>query len=169
MPHVRAILRPMTLQIRPANPDDAPTIHGFIQGLADYERAPDAVEATPGQLAQQLASDVPPFECLLAEQDGVALGFALFFPTYSTWKGLQSLYLEDLFVPPEHRGRGIGKALLKRVAQIAVERGCGRLEWAVLDWNEPAIRFYEILGAEAQSEWVTYRVTGNALARLGAP
>jgi GNAT superfamily N-acetyltransferase len=158
----------VTLRIRTARPEDAATIHAFICGLAEYEREPDAVEVTPAELADQLAQPRPPFECLLAEKNGGPVGFALFFMNYSTWRGRLGLYLEDLFVPPELRGDGIGSALLKRLAELTVERGGARLEWSVLDWNEPAIRFYESLGAIALDEWTTWRLTGNALRTLGA-
>lgn len=157
----------MAFDIRPAGPADAEVIHAFIVGLAVYERAPDAVEVTPAELAAQLAADVPPFECLLAFDGARPVGFALFFPTYSTWRGRVGLHLEDLFVPEADRGRGVGRALLRRLARIAVERGCARLEWAVLDWNAPAIGFYRRLGAEAMDEWTTHRLTGAALAALG--
>ena len=156
----------MTLRIRFATAADAATIHGFIQGLAEYEREPDAVEATPESLREQLEAPDPPFECLLAERAGEPVGFALFFHNYSTWRGRRGVYLEDLFVPPEHRGRGVGKALLKRVAALAVERGCARLEWAVLDWNEQAIGFYETPEAVALTEWTVYRLTGGPLGAL---
>lgn len=170
----------MNFELRPAQPDDAPTIHALITGLAVYEREPDAVEVTVDTLRQQLALAHPPFECLLAERtddteprDGAqasreALGFALFFQSYSTWRGKPGLYLEDLFVIPEARGAGIGKALLRRLAAIAVERDYGRMEWAVLNWNQPAIDFYQSLGASPLDEWTTYRLTGDALLALGA-
>lgn len=158
----------MAFDIRPAGPADAEVIHAFIVGLAIYERAPDAVEVTPAALRAQLASPAPPFESLLALDGDRPVGFALFFPTYSTWRGRRGIHLEDLFVPEAERGRGIGAALLARLARIAVERGCARLEWAVLDWNTPAIGFYRGLGAEALDEWTTYRLTGPALAALAA-
>jgi GNAT superfamily N-acetyltransferase len=158
----------MAFDIRPAGPADAEVVHAFIVGLATYERAPDAVEVTVAELRAQLASPAPPFECLLALDAGRPVGFALFFPTYSTWRGRTGIHLEDLFVPEAQRRRGIGTALLARVAQIAVERGCARLEWAVLDWNAPAIAFYRGLGAEALDGWTTYRLTGPALAALAA-
>lgn len=158
----------MEPEIRFARPDDVEVIHAFIRGLAEYEREPDAVEVTPEELRIQLAAERPPFECLIAEVDGAPVGFAVFFHNYSTWRGRPGLYLEDLFVPPELRGRGYGKALLLSLARIAVERRCARMEWAVLDWNTPAIRFYERLGAVAMDEWTTFRLTGDALAKLGS-
>jgi len=157
----------MPARLRAAGPDDAATIHGLIVDLATYEREPDAVVVTIDQLREQLAAARPPFECLLAEDDdGAAVGFALYFHNYSTWRGRPGLYLEDLFVAPSHRGRGLGKQLLVRLAQIAVERGCARMEWAVLDWNTPAIAFYERLGARAMAEWTTFRLTDAALRGL---
>ncbi len=158
----------MTLLIRPALPADAGLVLGFIRELAEYEREPLAVEATEQGLREQLQSPDPPFECLLAELDGRACGFALFFQSYSTWRGRPGLYLEDLFVSESQRGRGVGKALLSEVARTAVERGCARLEWAVLDWNQPAIDFYRALGAVPMSEWTVFRLTGDALTRLAA-
>jgi GNAT superfamily N-acetyltransferase len=155
------------LTIRFAQADDADTILHFIRELAIYEREPEAVKVTGDELREQLADATPPFECLLAEEAGVACGFALFFHNYSTWRGRRGLYLEDLFVPPAHRGRGIGKRLLGELASIAVERGCARLEWAVLDWNQPAIDFYRALGATPMDEWTTFRLSGEALERLG--
>jgi GNAT superfamily N-acetyltransferase len=156
----------MALTLRDARPEDAPALHRLIVALATFEREPDAVRATPASLAADLASERPPFECLLAEEQGAVIGFALFFQSYSTWRGRPGLYLEDLFVAEERRGRGVGRALLAAIAARAVERGCARLEWAVLDWNEPAIRFYEKLGAKPLSEWTTYRITDGALERL---
>lgn len=152
--------------VRFAAPGDAPVIHRFIRALAEYEREPDAVEVDAEELRRQMQSERPPFECLLAEAAGEAVGFALFFQSYSTWKGRSGLYLEDLFVEPHRRGEGHGLALLRRLAELALERGCARLEWAVLDWNEPALRFYRSLGAEPLAEWTTHRLTGRALAAL---
>jgi GNAT superfamily N-acetyltransferase len=154
------------IDIRFATAEDAPTIFALVTALAHYEREPDAVKCSAEDFRLQLAAPAPPFECLLAERDGVALGFALFFHNYSTWRGRRGLYLEDLFVPKEHRGAGIGKALLVRLARVARERDCARMEWAVLDWNEPAIGFYEALGAKPMSDWTTFRLTGTALERL---
>lgn len=154
--------------LRPARPDDAATIAALIEELAVYERL--AHEAAPDaeRLHRHLSSDASPrIEALLAEVNGEPVGFALFFQNYSTFLTRWGIYLEDIYVRPESRGKGIGKALLKRVAQIAVERECGRLEWSVLDWNEPALRFYRSLGATPMDEWTTMRVTGDALRRLG--
>lgn len=157
----------MTLSIRFATARDAETIHRFVRELAEYEREPAAAVATVDDLRRQLQEPRPPFECLLAEraEDG-AVGFALFFHSYSTWRGRRGLYLEDLFVPPRLRGQGIGRALLVELARLAVERGCARMEWAVLDWNAPAIGFYRALGATALDQWTVYRLTDEPLARL---
>lgn len=152
--------------IRFATPADAATILALVRELAAYEREPDAVEATEATLAAQLAEPSPPFECLIAEIDGEAAGFALFFHTYSTWRGRRGLWLEDLFVRPRHRGAGIGRALLVELARVALDRGCARFEWTVLDWNELAIGFYRSLGAAPMDEWTTWRLDGAALAAL---
>jgi GNAT superfamily N-acetyltransferase len=156
------------LEIRFANADDAEIVLRFIHALAEYEREPQAVRVTAETLRQQLASAQPPFECLLAYDDGVPVGFALYFHSYSTWRGQRGLWLEDLFVLPEARRRGVGRALLQRVAALAVERDCGRLEWSVLDWNQPAIDFYRSLGARLMDEWIICRVTDDALQSLAA-
>ena len=158
----------MPMVIRSATPDDAAPIHRLVIALATYEREPEAVVSTPDGIRAQLADPRPPFECLLAEDEGTIVGFALFFPTYSTWLGKQGLWLEDLFVLETHRRRGIGRALLARVAELAVARGCGRLEWSVLDWNRPALDFYRSLGAVARETWTTHRLTGDALGALAA-
>ncbi|MCY1066120.1 GNAT family N-acetyltransferase [Nannocystis sp. RBIL2] len=161
------MLAAMPARLRAAGPADAADIHRLIVDLATYEREPDAVEVTVDTLRDQLASERPPFECLLAEDGGGAVvGFALYFHNYSTWRGRPGLYLEDLFVDPSARGRGIGKQLLERLAQLAVERGCARMDWAVLDWNAPAIAFYESLGARAVADWTIFRLTGPALLNL---
>jgi GNAT superfamily N-acetyltransferase len=154
------------ISLRPAAPSDAGTLLALVRALADYEREPDAVVATETDFVRALSASPPEMEALLAEEDGRALGFALFFPTWSTWRGRPGIHLEDLFVVPEARGRGIGRALLSRVAAIAVERGCARLEWHVLDWNEPALGFYRALGAKSRDEWIPMRVDGAALDAL---
>jgi GNAT superfamily N-acetyltransferase len=156
----------MTTTIRPAAPADVPQILDFIRALATYEREPDAVTATETDLLLHGFGDNPFFSCLIAEEDGAPAGFALYFFSYSTWLGRPGLYLEDLFVYPDFRGLGIGKALLQRVAAIAEERGCPRLQWEVLDWNTPAIDFYRAMGAEFLDTWRNVRVTGEALKRL---
>ena len=152
--------------IRPARPADAATILRFIRDLAAFEREPDAVEATEEMLSEALFGAHPAAEAVIAEQDGQPLGFALFFHNFSTWTGWRGLYLEDLYVTPEARGSGVGKALLQHLAALAVERGCTRFEWSVLDWNEKAIAFYRSVGALPMEEWTVYRVTGDALAKL---
>jgi GNAT superfamily N-acetyltransferase len=155
------------MRIRAAVETDLDTIIELIHGLAEYEREPDAVTLDREELRQHLFGDRPYAEVLLAEDaPGRVAGFALFFHNFSTWLGKPGIWLEDLFVLPEERGNGYGKALLARIARIAVERGCGRFEWSVLDWNEPSIQFYRSLGAVAMDEWTTYRITGDALARL---
>ena len=162
----------MATTIRTATEADIPQILNFIRALATYERAPDAVTATEEDLAQHGFGPHPYYQCLIAEHDGRAAGFAFFFFDYSTWLGRPGIYLEDIFVYPELRGRGIGKALLQRVAAIALEKGCARLKWEVLDWNTPAIDFYRALGAEFMDAWRTARLTGDALEQLagaGAP
>ncbi|MGA3262979.1 MAG: GNAT family N-acetyltransferase [Terracidiphilus sp.] len=156
----------MATTIRAATPADVPQILAFIRALATYERAPHAVTATDAGLLRDGFGPSPYYFCLIAEHDGPAAGFALYFFSYSTWLGQPGLYLEDLFVQPEFRGLGIGKALLERVAAIAVEKGCTRLQWEVLDWNTPAIEFYRAMGAEFLDEWRNVRVSGEALTRL---
>ena len=152
--------------VRNATPDDAAEIHRLIVALAEYEREPDAVEVTVSELDGQLRQPDPPFSCLLAEANGRVVGFALYFHNYSTWRGRRGVYLEDLFVESAVRGQGVGRALLSALARIAVDRGCARMEWSVLDWNEPSIRFYESLGAVPMRDWTTFRLTGDALAAL---
>jgi GNAT superfamily N-acetyltransferase len=158
----------MSTTIRPAVAADVPLILEFIRGLATYEREPDAVTATEADLLRDGFGESPYYQCLIAESDGRPAGFAFYFFNYSTWTGRPGLYLEDLFVNPEFRGLGIGKALLARVAAIAVERGCPRLQWEVLDWNTPAIEFYQALGAEFMDTWRNVRMTTEAIARLAA-
>lgn len=154
------------ITLRFATEADVPVILTFIQGLAHYERLAHEVTATEDKVRDSLFGAQRSAEVVLAEADGTPAGFALFFHNYSTFLAQRGIWLEDLFVLPEFRGRGIGKLLLAHLAQLAVERGCGRLEWWVLDWNEPAIRFYESLGAVAMSDWTIYRVTGPALTQL---
>ena len=140
----------------------------MIKGLADYEKMADEVVATEAGLREALFGPRPDAEVVIAYADSEPAGFALFFHNFSTFVGRRGLYLEDLFVKPSWRGHGVGKGLLMHLARLAVERGCGRFEWSVLDWNEPAIRFYESLGARPMAGWTIFRVTGEALARLGA-
>jgi GNAT superfamily N-acetyltransferase len=154
--------------IREATEADVPQILAFIRALAAYEREPDAVTATEADLLRDGFGPNPFYHCLIAEHDGKAAGFAFYFFNYSTWVGRPGLYLEDLFVLPEFRSLGLGKALLKKVAAIAVEKGCPRLQWEVLDWNTPAIDFYTAMGAEFLDEWRNVRVSGEALTRLAA-
>ena len=151
--------------IRPATRDDVPTILRFIRELATYEREPDAVTATEAMLARALFEDHAA-EALIAERGDTAIGFALFFHNFSTWEGKRGLYLEDLYVTPDARGAGAGRALLQRLAQIAIARDCARFEWSVLDWNAPAIAFYDAVGAQSMNDWTIRRVSGAALARL---
>ena len=151
------------LTIRTAVVDDAGQIMTFIQDLADYEKEPDAVVATAEHVHSTLFCTNPQVFGLIAELDGNAVGFAVYFFSYSTWLGKHGIYLEDLFVAPESRGFGAGKALLQKLASIAVERDFGRIEWSVLDWNEPSIEFYASLGAEAKNGWTVYRLDGQAL------
>ncbi len=152
--------------IRMAEMADVPTILSLIRDLAEYERAPNDVVATEDQLRKVLFGAHPAAEVLLGEENGAAVCFALFFHNFSTWLGRKGLYLEDLFVRPEVRGKGYGRALLVRLAQIAQERDCGRMEWAVLDWNEPAIQFYRKLGARPNEEWTIFRLTSDGIGQL---
>ena len=152
--------------IREARPEDARTIIELIQALAEYEREPDAVRISAEDVLAYGFGDEKVFSCLLAEWDGQTAGFALYFPTFSTWEGKPGLYLEDLFVYPQYRGRGIGRALMVRIARTAVEKGYTRFQWQVLDWNTPSIEFYESMGAVHMKEWYTYRLSGEALKRL---
>src|SRR5690349_8451074 len=158
----------LPFRIRFAQVQDIPTVLSLIHALAEYERAPDEVIATEALLKENLFSAPPAAEVLLVEENGEPVGFALFFHNFSTWMGRRGLYLEDLFVRPDKRGRGYGRALLVRLAQIARDRECGRMEWAVLDWNEPALQFYRKLGARPNEEWTIYRLTGDGIARLAA-
>ncbi len=154
--------------IRRARINDVPQILAFIRELADYEREPDAVEATESDIEQALFGAGSTTHCLIAETPEGAVGFALYFYNFSTWTGKRGIYLEDLYVTPEARGRGAGKALLVALARKTVEEGCRRFEWSVLNWNTPSIEFYESLGARPMTEWIGYRVDGDALARLAA-
>ncbi len=169
-----------TIRVRPATPDDVGLILQLIRDLAEYERDPAAAVATPELVLAHLFGDSlaghphingaerrgPVAECLIGEIDGVAQGFAVWFHNYSTWLGKPGLYLEDLFVRPASRGSGLGKALLVELAKIAQARGCGRMEWSVLDWNTPAIEFYKALGAKPMDEWTVYRMDAAAIAAL---
>ena len=156
--------------IRPAVPSDVPSIHAMVRELAEYEQAPDEAEATAEQLHAALFGPHPAAFAHIAEDDtnGSVVGFALWFLNFSTWKGVHGLYLEDLYVRPEARGGGHGKALLTTLARICVERGYGRMEWSVLDWNEPSIGFYKSLGAVPMDGWTVFRLTGETLAALGS-
>jgi GNAT superfamily N-acetyltransferase len=154
------------IRIDAATPEDVPLLLRLITALAEYERMTDQVVAAEADVRASLFGDTPAAEAVIARVGGEAVGFALWFYNYSTFLGRQGLYLEDLFVLPEQRGRGIGRALLIHLARVAVSRNCGRMEWSVLDWNEPAIRFYRSLGAEPMDEWTVFRVTGDALTRL---
>jgi GNAT superfamily N-acetyltransferase len=157
----------VTFRIEPARERDVPLILRLIKGLAEYEKLAHEVVATEERLRQSLFGPHPSAEVVIAYVDDEAVGFALFFHTYSTFLGQRGLYLEDLFVLPEWRGRGAGRALLTHLARIAAERGCGRFEWSVLDWNEPAINFYKNLGAKPMHEWTIFRVAGDSLTALG--
>ena len=153
-------------QIRPARVQDVPIILQLIRDLATYERAPQEVTATEEQLVSVLFGERPAAEVLLAFEEESPAGFAVYFYNFSTWLGRPGLYLEDLFVKPEKRGKGYGRALLVELAKIARDRGCGRMEWAVLDWNEPAIKFYQALGATPMDEWTVFRLTRDEIAKL---
>jgi GNAT superfamily N-acetyltransferase len=154
------------LEIRSATKSDVPVILSFIKKLADYERLAHEMVATEGRLRKTLFGRQRTAEVAIGYYKKEPVGFVLFFPSYSTFLGRSGLYIEDLFVDESHRGRGFGRALLSYVARLASERGCGRLEWSVLDWNEPAINFYKKLGAIPMSEWTVFRVTGESLVRL---
>lgn len=156
------------LELRAAGPEDTALILALIRELAEYERLSDQVVATEERLRESLFGERRCVDCILARVDGEPAGFALYFTSFSTFLGRPGIYLEDLFVRPAFRRRGIGRALLTRLAQLAVERGCGRLEWSVLDWNTPAIDFYRSLGAVPMDEWTVFRLAGEALERLAA-
>jgi GNAT superfamily N-acetyltransferase len=157
-----------TITIRPATESDSALILNFIQGLAEYEKLSHEVVASEEQILLSLFGDQPSAEVLIAEFANKAAGFALFFTNYSTFLARPGIYLEDLFVLPEFRGNGIGKSLLTHLAGLVVEKDMGRLDWSVLDWNEPAINFYEQLGAKGLTDWTQYRLTGSALVKLSA-
>lgn len=155
--------------VRQARESDVESIHALIVELATYERSADQVRATPGQLHAALFGAQPAAYALVAEAGDEVVGFALYFRNFSTWNGVHGIYLEDLYVKPEHRGAGHGKALLGALAALAVERGYARLEWAVLDWNTPSIEFYKAVGAVPMDEWTVFRLTDDALADFAAP
>jgi GNAT superfamily N-acetyltransferase len=159
---------PPDLEIRPATPADVPLILRFIQELAAYEKAGPEVVATEASLHASLFGPRPHANALICRVGGVAAGFAVYFFNYSTWQGRPGLYLEDLYVSPSHRNAGTGRALLRHLARVAVDQGCGRFEWSVLDWNAPAITFYESIGAVPLREWVRYRLVGEALTAFAA-
>jgi GNAT superfamily N-acetyltransferase len=156
------------MTIRPAVAADVPVILELIRGLAEYERAPEQVVCDEARLQESLFGAKPDAEVLIASEGPVAAGFAVFFHNYSTWWGRRGIYLEDLFVRPDMRGRGIGKALLRALAQVARDRECARLEWSVLDWNQPAIDFYRSLGAESKDEWTTFRLNRPEIEKLAS-
>jgi GNAT superfamily N-acetyltransferase len=153
----------MNIAIRDATPSDAAAIHALIVELAIYEKAEHEVIASVADIENSLFGEGTPARGLICERDGQIIGYAIYFLSYSTWLGRKGMYLEDLYISLAHRGEGAGKRLLRHLARIASDSGCGRLEWSVLDWNEPAIRFYESIGARAQSEWVRYRLAGDTL------
>jgi GNAT superfamily N-acetyltransferase len=155
-------------RVRRARPDDVPAIVELVYGLAEYERAPDECKLTAEQLRTALFGESPKVFCHVAEHEGVVAGCAIWFLNFSTWRGVHGIYLEDLFVRPETRGTGLGKALLVALAQECVRNNYERLEWSVLDWNTPTIDFYKSLGAHPQNEWTTYRLTDTALTDLGS-
>ena len=157
-----------TFRIRSASPADVPLILGLIRELAEYEKLAHQVVATETDIRNSLFGLRPAAECLIAELDGAPAGFALFFHNFSTFLGKPGIYLEDLYVKPELRGKGVGRKLLAHLAALALNRGCGRFEWAVLDWNEPAIGFYRSIGARMLDDWKINRLTGEALERLAA-
>jgi len=156
------------LNIRPATRDDATVIASLVRELADYEKLLPDAKATPADFQRELESPNPVIHVLLAEFNGEPAGFALYFFNFSTFVGRPGLYLEDLFVRPALRSQGIGRALLRALAQVAQQRGCGRMEWAVLDWNEPALRFYKSLGARQMNEWIVHRLTPAEIGKLAA-
>lgn len=162
-------MNPSTHTLRAATPQDLPAIVGLIRELADFEKLTHLVVVTPESLQPHLFGPRPAAEALVAEVSGTVVAFALFFTNFSTFLGQPGLYLEDLYVQPAHRGTGIGKALLQQLGALAVQRGCGRFEWTVLDWNESAIRFYKQMGADVMTQWQICRVTGPALQAYARP
>ncbi|MCL6417515.1 GNAT family N-acetyltransferase [Aestuariirhabdus sp. Z084] len=154
------------ITIRPAIEADVTIIERFVRELARYEKAEHEVKTDAEGIRSSLFGEGSPASALLCERDGIAVGYAVYFYNYSTWLGRKGLYLEDLYITPEERGSGAGKSMLRYLAKQAVEEGCGRFEWSVLDWNEPAIGFYKSLGAEPQDEWIIYRLSGDALQRF---
>jgi GNAT superfamily N-acetyltransferase len=164
--HMSLSKPPLECSVRHAVVNDVPLILQLIRELAEYERLSHAVSATEEGLRDHLFGARPAAEVIIGELNHRPAGFALFFHNFSTFLGKSGIYLEDIYVRPDARGRGLGTALLKHIAQLAVQRGCGRLDWAVLDWNEPAIRFYQRLGAVAMDQWTMYRLTGDALIRF---
>ena len=157
-----------TLNIRPATEQDIDLILHFVRELAIYEKAEDEAKATPEHVRRTLFCEHPAVFGLICEVNGKAVGFAVYFFNYSTWQGQHGLYLEDLYVTPDARGHGAGKALLQHLAQIAIDKNCGRFEWSCLDWNTPSLKFYDSLGALPQTEWIRYRMTGDALQALAS-
>lgn len=153
----------MTITVRPAEPSDAKTILHFINELAIYEKEPDAVVNTVAEIEKKLFGEQARAHSVICEQDGEAIGFAVYFFNYSTWLGKHGLYLEDLYVSQDKRGNGAGKGIMKYLANLALEKDCGRFEWVVLDWNIPSIDFYDSIGAEPQNEWIIYRLSGQVL------
>ncbi|WES68116.1 GNAT family N-acetyltransferase [Superficieibacter sp. HKU1] len=156
----------MSITIRQARPEDATAIYDMIYELAVYEKAPEEVVTTPDEIRETLFGAGSKTEALICEMEGKTVGYAVFFTSYSTWLGRNGIYMEDLYISPDYRGQGAGRALLKNIAQCAVKRQCGRLEWSVLDWNQPAIDFYLSIGALPQTEWVRYRLDGEALLKF---
>ena len=156
------------IRLRAAQPSDIPHVLAFIRELGEYEKLAHEVVADETTLAAQLFGEHPAAEAVIAEEEGEAVGFALFFHNFSTWTGRRGLYLEDLYVTPDARGQGAGRALLTHLARLALDRGCGRFEWSVLDWNTPAVEFYRKIGAMPMEEWTIQRVTGDALVALAA-
>jgi GNAT superfamily N-acetyltransferase len=158
----------LTSRVRPAQIEDAPAIVAMVEALAEYEKLREACRLTREDVEREIVAPEAPVQCLIAEVDGQPVGLAIYFYNFSTFLGRRGLYLEDLFVLPEFRGHGLGKALLRAIARQAVREGLGRVEWAVLDWNQPSIDFYRSLGAVPMDEWTTFRLAGEALAEFGA-